>query len=214
MQTISAIVFDLGGVLLDLDQGKTLRAFKRLGVDLEDINLESTVFTEYETGKLSSEDFLQFIQTKLKGHASKEQITEAWNAMLLETTAERFQFLEQLRKTFRIYLLSNTNEIHIRAVHQYLATTFGLDRWNQLFDHQFLSYEMGLRKPDAACYQQVLTQIGKQPQEVLFIDDSHANIRGAAKVGIHTLLATAPLDERMMQQIKDTVKAWHQLQRS
>lgn len=214
MQTITTIVFDLGGVLLDLDQGKTLRAFKRLGVDLEDINLESTVFTDYETGKLSSEDFLQFINTKLKGNASSEQITEAWNAMLLGITAERFQFLEQLRKTFRVYLLSNTNEIHIRSVHQYLSTTFGLDRWNQLFDHQFLSYEMGSRKPDAACYLQVLNHIGKQPQEVLFIDDSHTNIRGATKVGIHTLLATAPLDERMMQQIKDTVKAWHQLQRS
>jgi glucose-1-phosphatase len=207
MHKISTIIFDLGGVLLDLDQGKTLRAFARRGLDLEDVNEASPIFADFETGKISAVDFRHGIRTLFKGNITDTEIDEAWNAMLLDTYEERFNILEGLRKQFRIYLLSNTNSIHIDWVRDYLHKNFGLERWDSLFDKQYLSYEIGLRKPNKDIYEYVLKDIQKEPQECLFIDDSYANIKGAASAGIHTLLALHPLDQEMLSNIKQIISS-------
>lgn len=208
MKKISTIIFDLGGVLLDLDQGKTLRAFQKLGLDLEDVNESSPIFTDFETGKINAADFRQGIQTLSKGVLTYEQIDHAWNLMLLDTTEERFQLIEQLRKQFSMYLLSNTNSIHIDFFRNYIENHFGMARWNNLFDKQFLSYEIGLRKPHREIYEYVLNDIGREANECIFIDDNTGNIRNAASLNIHTLLASKPLDDDMYNNILDTAKAW------
>lgn len=208
MKKISAIIFDLGGVLLDLDQGKTLRAFHKLGLDLEDVNDSSPIFTDFETGKINAADFRQGIQTLSKGVLTNEQIDHAWNLMLLDTTEERFRLLEQLRKNFSVYLLSNTNSIHIDYFRNYIETQFGIERWNNLFDKQFLSYEIGLRKPHREIYDFVLNDIGREANECIFIDDNTTNIRNAGALGIHTILAQQPLDKTMFDNIYHTAKAW------
>jgi HAD superfamily hydrolase (TIGR01509 family) len=211
MKKISTIIFDLGGVLLDLDQGKTLRAFSRLGLDLDDVNESSAIFTDFETGKLNAADFRQGIQTLSKGILSQEQIDASWNLMLLDITEERFRLMEQLRKSFNIYLLSNTNSIHIDYFRNYIDGSFGLERWDNLFDKQYLSYEIGLRKPNRAIYEYVLADLGREATECIFIDDNITNVRNAGAVGIHTIHAQQPLDIKMMQNILDTVKAWQQI---
>ncbi|MES2558492.1 MAG: HAD family phosphatase [Bacteroidota bacterium] len=211
MHKISTIIFDLGGVLLDLDQGKTLRAFSRKGLDLDDVNEASPIFHDFETGKISAADFRQGIKSLFKGEITDAEIDDAWNAMLLDTYESRFTILEGLRKQFRIYLLSNTNSIHIDAVRAYIDKLFGLERWDNLFDKQYLSYEIGLRKPNKDIYEYVLKDIQKYPQECLFIDDSLANVRGAASVGIHTLHAVHPLDQEMLSNIKQIISSWKKL---
>ena len=207
MHKISTIIFDLGGVILDLDQGKTLRAFSRKGLDLEDVNDTSPLFNDFETGKISAADFRQGIKSLFKGNITDTEIDEAWNAMLLDTYEERFSIIEGLQKQFRIYLLSNTNSIHIDFVRNYLSQTFGLERWDNLFVKQYLSYEIGLRKPNEDIYEFVLNDIDKHAQECLFIDDSFANIKGAASIGIHTLQALHPLDQEMLSNIKQIISA-------
>jgi glucose-1-phosphatase len=211
MKKISTIIFDLGGVLLDLDQDKTLRAFNRLGLDLDDVNESSTLFTDFETGNINAADFRQGIQTISKGTLTNEQIDHAWNLMLLDTTEERLRLLEQLRKNYNVYLLSNTNSIHIDYFKTYMESTFGWERWSNLFNHQYLSYEIGLRKPHKAIYEYVLEDIARDAKECIFIDDNITNIRNAAALGIHTILASKPFDLEMANAIHHTAKAWKDL---
>src|SRR6187551_1526853 len=112
MEKISAIVFDLGGVLLNLDQNRTIRAFERYGLDMEKLNEHSSLFNDFETGQITDVDFRQGIKTALKGNITDTEIDVAWNAMLLFIVEERFGLVEQLKSKFDIYLLSNTNSIH------------------------------------------------------------------------------------------------------
>jgi putative hydrolase of the HAD superfamily len=212
MKKISTIIFDLGGVLLDLDQGKTLRAFRRLGLDLEDVNEASPIFTDFETGAINAADFRQGIQTLSKGTLSNEQIDHAWNLMLLDTTEERFKLMEQLRKHFSVYLLSNTNSIHIDFFRNYIDGQFGWDRWNNLFNKQYLSYEIGLRKPHRKIYEYVLNDMGREAHECIFIDDNITNVRNAAALNIHTIHAQKPLDAEMVSNIHHLVKGWKGMQ--
>ena len=120
MTKITTIIFDLGGVILNLDQDRTLRAFKRLGADLDLMNDVSTVFKDFETGRITADDFRNAIITHLKGNVTAAQVDDAWNAMLLDLPVERLTMLENLRKKYRVFLLSNTNSIHIDAFNLYL----------------------------------------------------------------------------------------------
>jgi HAD superfamily hydrolase (TIGR01509 family) len=205
MKKISTIIFDLGGVILDLDQDKTIRAFARAGLSLDNVNDTSTIFNDFETGKINANDFRQGIKTLRKGEITDEQIDTAWNAMLLDMPEERFLLIEKLRKQYNIYLLSNTNSIHIDFFRKYIETAHSLERWNSLFDKQFLSYEISLRKPNKDVYEYVLNDIAREANECIFIDDNLGNIKGAASVGIHTILAKRPLDTDMFNEIRDLV---------
>lgn len=208
MTKITTIIFDLGGVILNLDQDKTLRAFSRLGVELEDIHSNNTVFGDFEIGKINADDFRQCLITELKGQATPEQIDHAWNAMLLDLPAYRLEMIKQLRKRFKVLLLSNTNSIHIGAFHAYLNQTFPELDWMNLFDKVYYSYEIGYRKPNTDIYEFVLKQHNLQPHQALFIDDNKGNLNGAAKVGLHTLWAKNPLDQHMLDEIEEICTAF------
>lgn len=211
MKKISTIIFDLGGVLLNLDQDKTLRAFGRLGLDLDDVNESSSIFNDFETGKLNAADFRHGIKSLKKGEITDHEIDIAWNAMLLETSEERLKLLENLSKHFTLYLLSNTNSIHIQHFRKYIDEHFGLNRWDKLFAKQFLSYEMGKRKPNKDIYLHVLDDIAREADECIFIDDNMSNVRTAAALGIHTIWAKTPLDQVLNENIQTTASAWKKL---
>jgi putative hydrolase of the HAD superfamily len=187
---IKNIIFDLGGVVLNLDQEKTLRAFKRLGANLEELNLESSIFLDLETGKIEADYFLQTIFTMLKGEANKEQITQAWNSMLLELPPHRVEIIRQLKSKYRLFLLSNTNSIHINAVYE----EHGKSIFVELFETVYLSHEIGIRKPDVACYEYVLSHAQLKGAETVFIDDNKSNLKGAEAAGMKTIWAKEPID--------------------
>jgi epoxide hydrolase-like predicted phosphatase len=205
MTKITTIIFDLGGVILNLDQDRTLRAFKRLGVDLEDINEMSTIFSDFEVGKINANDFRQAIMTHLKGNATENEIDAAWNAMLLDLPTERLTYLKFLRKNFNVHLLSNTNSIHIDAFNKYLLDEHPNIDWYAQFDKVYYSYEIGFRKPNKDIYEFVLQENNLKPHECLFIDDLKANLNGAGHVGMHTIWAKNPLDENMLMEIRSLV---------
>jgi len=202
MHKISSVIFDLGGVLLDLDQDKTLRAFNRLGLDLDELNEQSTLFKDFETGKINAADFRQAIQTASRGQLTVGQIDDAWNKMLLFVANQRFDILAKLRKDVKIFLLSNTNSIHIDWFKTYIEEIYGWVNWCALFEHQFLSYETGLRKPNPAIYEHVISTIGIDAKACLFVDDNKANINGAKSVGLQTIWAKNPLNLHLYEQIK------------
>ncbi len=208
MTKITTIIFDLGGVILNLDQDRTLRAFKRLGADLDLMNDVSTVFKVFETGRISADDFRNAIITHLKGNVTAAQVDDAWNAMLLDLPVERLTMLENLRKKYRVFLLSNTNSIHIDAFNLYLKQHHPNLNWFGLFDKVYYSYQIGLRKPDTNIYEFVLNENNLKPHECLFIDDMKANLNGANNIGLHTIWAKNPLDNDMIKEINSLVDSF------
>ncbi len=186
------IIFDLGGVILNINYSLTEKAFRKLGVDNFDLLFsqaqQSHLFDNYEKGFITSTAFRNELNTYLKKNESDEIIDEAWNAILLDLPKERIELLKKVRTTHRTFLLSNTNEIHINTFNKYLQKEFLTNDLSGLFEKVYLSYEIGMRKPDAEIFEFVLRENNLKADETLFIDDSSQHIAAAAKLGLHTYL--------------------------
>jgi putative hydrolase of the HAD superfamily len=189
-QHIDSIIFDLGGVILNIDYQLPVKAFKRLGLDNFQQQFSQAsqqhVFDDYETGKISSEVFLERVKNLLPPDVPLSAIIDAWNSILLDLPEERLHLLEKAAAAHRIFLLSNTNDLHIRSFNSYLSRSFGLPAIDQLFEKAYLSYRMGLRKPDPAIFNFVLEDAGLDPASTLFIDDSIQHIDSAISCGINS----------------------------
>lgn len=185
---IKNIIFDLGGVLLNLDYNRTAEAFKGLGAEtFEKIYSQAKqkqLFDEYEKGLISSDAFRGALIDLIEKGPSPREIDVAWNAMLLDLPQERLLLLEKLKKKYRLFLLSNTNDIHITAYSAYLLETFGFPDLSHIFEKEYYSYRVGKRKPDKEIFELVLSENSLKPVETLFIDDSIQHIEGARQAGI------------------------------
>ena len=194
MQKIENIIFDLGVVLLDIDYNLTRKAFEKLGVaDFDEMYSQATadkLFQNLETGKISEENFYKEFNRCTGLHLSEQEINKAWNAMLLSFREDSLSYLETLTPRFRIFLLSNTNNIHLNCFYQIYHQKERCKSFEQLFDKAFYSFEIGLRKPDVDCYEWVIDDLQIDAGTTLFIDDSINNIHGAGKAGLQTLLLT------------------------
>ncbi|TAL58602.1 MAG: HAD family phosphatase [Bacteroidetes bacterium] len=188
---IKNIIFDFGGVILNIDYKLTENAFAKLGlVDFSTIYSQTTqkdLFDKLETGRISPSEFREDIR-KFIGVASDEEIDNAWNAMLLDLPEERVSLLDEVRKTHRIFLLSNTNEIHYTAFSAYMQDKFKRNIFSDVFEKAYVSHKVKMRKPDAAIFEFVLSENKLKKEETLFIDDSIQHIEGANKLGINTIL--------------------------
>ena len=188
MKNIKAIIFDLGAVILNINYQNTIDGFSKLGVknasSFYSKKAQTNLFNQIETGDITAEKFLAELQ-KETTNASINQVSEAWNAMLLELPENRLALIQSLKKKYSIYLLSNTNTIHIDALKKKIENR----KWRKfcdLFDKMYLSHELGLRKPNAAIFEYILKEQNLKPEEVFFIDDSPEHIEGANKLGIKT----------------------------
>lgn len=127
---IKNLVFDLGGVILNLDTGKTFEAFASLSgkpvTELKVAASQTSFFNDYEKGLLSDSQFREELKSFLGQSLSDQQIDQAWNAMLLDLPQKKLALLEELRKTHRLFLLSNTNNIHLQCFNQIVKETTGL----------------------------------------------------------------------------------------
>lgn len=191
MQKFKNIIFDLGGVILDVDYNLTRIAFEKLGViDFDEMYSQANadkLFQKLETGEITDDMFYKEFNRCTNLHLSDEEIRKAWNAMLLSFREKSLQFLERIRPTYKTYLLSNTNYVHIAAFKETLHQQIGVKTLEEYFDQAFYSCEIGLRKPELACYDWVLKNVDIEPAETLFIDDSFHNIEGAKKAGLQTI---------------------------
>ncbi len=201
---IKNIIFDLGGVLLNINYKKTADAFKQLSFANFDAMYNQfaadQLFEKLETGKVSTKDFFTVLQKVADKPVSEEQIIEAWCAMLLDFRAESFVALRTLSKKYKLYLLSNTNCIHMDAFHQIFENQFGGGFLNDHFTKAYYSHQIGLRKPGSEIYEFVLQDAGIKAQETLFIDDSWNNLAAAKGLGIKThLLLPGERIEQLLQ---------------
>lgn len=186
---IKNIIFDFGNVLFDIDLpriGQSLQAC--LGERFEAAQRQvrdERLFERYETGELTSTGFIEAICRAGAPGLTAEQAVAAWNSIFLSMPRERFRLLEQLRRRYRVYLLSNINELHEHWIAGYLAREHGImDFETRYFERVYYSHRIGLRKPDPACFQFVLTDAGLLPEETLFVDDLEENVAAARRLGI------------------------------
>ncbi|WP_337044843.1 HAD family hydrolase [Emticicia sp. 17c] len=191
-----AIIFDFGNVIINIDIPRTFQAFATLTgkkqAVIEKLVVDNQLFRRYETGQFTDIEFREIVRQTVGFPLSDVEVDRAWNSLLLDIPTERIELLKELRKEYPIYLLSNTNNIHIEASNNYLKKNFGLRHLDELFDRLFLSYEIGMWKPDADIYHHVLETIKLKPHEVLFFDDNHHNIEAAKAIGIQTILVEPP----------------------
>jgi putative hydrolase of the HAD superfamily len=186
------IIFDFGGVIINIDYNLTSEAFRKMGLNHFDEFFskakQNQLFDLYEKGLITSHEFRTELRGAFNNKPAAEQINEAWNAMLLDLPDERIELLKKLKSTHRTFLLSNTNEIHIDKIYKDLKEQKGIDDFADYFEKVYLSYRVKMRKPDAEIFQLVLKENKLNKDETLFIDDSPQHIESAKKLGIPTYL--------------------------
>lgn len=196
MQTVKNIIFDLGGVILNLDFKKTEFAFAALGIGNfnEYYTLQTAIplFENLETGKIKPDIFYDEFRKLVKTELTNNEIMHAWNALLLDFPAERIDWLKEISKRYKIYLLSNTNEIHYNSFINTFKQQIGNYNFDDLFIKAYYSHRIGLRKPSKEIFETVLKNENLQPAETLFIDDSITNIDAAKLTGLQTIHLPSP----------------------
>lgn len=187
-----AIIFDLGGVLLNLDYDLTEKAFISLGMtnfgESYSQLQQTQLFDRFEKGEVSSFHFINQLLDRLPLGTTANQVVHAWDAMILDFPLERLSFLEDLSKKHRIFLLSNTNDLHIDAVRRSLNKAVGHRNLEQYFEKTYFSSAIGMRKPDSEIFEFVCSENKLNPATTLFIDDSPQHVEGAKALGIHAIL--------------------------
>ncbi len=195
---IKNIVFDFGGVIIDIDFWLSINAFIKLGANnFEEVysqSQQSGVFDELDKGNISIDEFCEALKKYLPENVSKPQIIEAWNAILIGIPEPRIRLLENIRKNYRIFLLSNTNVIHYPEYINELKEKYGYKDLSPLFEKVYLSFEVKMRKPDVAFFQLVLDENNLNPEETLFIDDLEQNLPPAQALGMKTFWLQKGLD--------------------
>ena len=190
-KNITTIIFDLGGVLFDIDYSLTQKAFIALGAsDFEkqySQHIQNGLFDDFEKGNISSGHFRKELLKWLPSATTEEQVDNAWNALLIGFPEEKVTLLQNLKTRYRLLLLSNTNDIHLPAVLKMMDTALEPGIMGKLFDKEYYSNKMGMRKPDAEIFQHVLNENKLEAASTLFIDDSIQNVKGADGIGIQTL---------------------------
>ncbi|MFN8356436.1 MAG: HAD family phosphatase [Spirosomataceae bacterium] len=187
---IKNLIFDMGNVIIDIDPPRTMQAFADLaGVELSvvlDKIRETQLFHRHESGQIDEHELRNIFREELNGNWADAELDSCWNALLFPLPKERLHLLESLGQHFKVYLLSNTNAIHLREIDRQAQLLTG-QPYETLFEQLFLSYKMGKMKPHLSIYEQTLADAGILGSESLFIDDVLDNVNAANQAGIHTI---------------------------
>jgi glucose-1-phosphatase len=190
---VNAIVFDLGGVIVDLAVGKTIQSFSNLSglaaAQIREAYLKYPGFFAYEKGEMSDDEFRQMLRSIFSLQVSDEELDASWNAMLVDLPMKKLQWLNRLKDKVQVYALSNTNNIHITYVNEVMLKGGVLDTY---FHKCYYSHQVNMRKPDNEIYHHVLHDAGLKPETTLFLDDNPHNIQAAQRLGIQARLVNHP----------------------
>ena len=193
---IENIIFDFGGVILDIDPMLTVKALEKLGFhDIERLKTREfyeKVIYKFEKGIDTPAVFHDKLRTFLQMDLSDEQLDDAWNALLYDIPEDRIHLIEEVKKRYPVYLLSNSNEIHYGLYVRDLQLRFGYREFDELFDKAYFSFDLHLAKPNEEIYEFVINRHQLNPSKTLFIDDRPENIEGARKTGLKTLHLKPP----------------------
>jgi len=192
MREIKNIIFDLGGVIINLDTQLTIREFNKISsIPFEEVYTQSNqteLFNLFDKGKISDFEFFSKLRKQIRYEGQEADLLYAWNAMLLDVPEERLDILVQMKQNYNTFLLSNTCEPHIAAFENELYMQHGVKNFNDYFDKVYYSCRMGMRKPDKEIFQLVLAENDLVPEETVFIDDSIQHVKGAGECGINAYL--------------------------
>ncbi|HEY5509180.1 MAG TPA: HAD family phosphatase [Paludibacter sp.] len=186
---ISTLIFDFGGVLIDLDMNQSILNFKKLGIENVEKYLsnfgQSGFFMQLEKGEISAEEFRSEIRKMTPNTITDSEIDDAWNAFLVRIPSEKLDIVYELRKKYRVIMLSNTNVIHFPYAEQ---TFFSYKNRsiNEYFDKCYRSYDMKMAKPDTEIFEAILSQEQVAANRCLLLDDGPKNIEQAHKLGLQT----------------------------
>lgn len=207
---IKNIIFDLGGVILNLDMQRTEAAFEALCADTESYLkirqylLESGKFFDIETGQISEDAFIQSFQEANSIKVTDSEVRKAWSAMLLDMPAKRIQLLRRLRQAgYQLFLLSNINSIHLADVYKIIEAEHGDLDFDALFEKPYYSHLIGHRKPNRETFEWVVKDAGVDVENTLFIDDNADNVKTAASIGLQTIHhpANSDLEASLKQKV-------------
>ena len=194
MNNIKNIIFDLGGVLMNIDFQRTFTAFEVIGFrgaerwfQEPEIN---QLCMDFETGVYCSIELRRKFREITGFVCNDAQFDKAWNALLIDFPPERIKRVEEIAMKYKTYLLSNTNPIHARYFNGELDKHFGIESLDHLLDKAWYSHNLGYRKPDERIFHKVLKASHLIPEETLFLDDSELNVKVAASVGLHAIHIT------------------------
>jgi HAD superfamily hydrolase (TIGR01509 family) len=187
-----ALLFDLGGVVIEIDFGRALRHWSSYS-DLTPDQLRAafgfdTAYEKHERGEIEWPQYLQHLRQTLRLTGSDEQIKEGWNAICIAEIPQTLALIGQARKRLPCYGFSNTNRTH--QAHWEAA----FPRVAKAFEKIFVSWELGLRKPERPAFAKVCAEMGVQAGEVLFFDDTGENVDGARVAGLRAVHVTSPVD--------------------
>lgn len=196
LSNIQNLIFDLGGVILNLAPHRTMASFALLANQSE---AEITTayharpeFNAYEKGLMSDAEFRTTLRQLFSVQATDSQLDACWNAMLLDIPMERLRLLEKLKNKYRLFLLSNTNSIHVTHFSKHIEDISGHPTIEPYFHRAYYSHVLKMRKPDHQIYEHVLAENGLQAAQTLFLDDNLSNLQGAREVGIQTFHVEHP----------------------
>jgi glucose-1-phosphatase len=196
-ENIEAIIFDLGGVLLNIDFTLTQNALEQLGMDKPENVFgkyaQKGFFDALDKGLIGEQQLFKHIKKYFKKNISDIKIREAWNAMILDFPKHRIDLLLQLKKKYKVFLLSNTNIIHYDLYAKQLQESYGLT-FDDLFHKAYLSFECGMRKPNAVFFNKVIEEQGLYPPKSIFFDDTEMHIATAIGLNIHAVHVTENTD--------------------
>ncbi|QQT25639.1 HAD family hydrolase [Sphingobacterium spiritivorum] len=197
MQKVKNIILDYGNVIFMIDFMRAQEAFTALGIKNVDQFFahkgHAPLFDAFEKGEITAEAFRQGIRdTADVPHLSDEQIDAAWNALLIGVPEGNHELLLELKGKYRLFLLSNNNEIHYQWILDYLKREYQLEDNTSFFEKDYYSHLMKMRKPNADIFEYVLNTHDLKPEETVFIDDSPQHLDTAAKLGLQTFLLTKP----------------------
>ena len=196
MQGIKNIIFDLGGVLLNVDYKLSEAAFSQIGIEdyksyfKQDYSAE--LFENLEKGTITDTSFYDAFRALFGTSNTNAEIRQAWNAMLGKFIPDNLQILKNAAKQYKVYLFSNTNQIHYECFRNIYFEQFGDNNFDNHFITAYYSHICGWRKPDPQAYINLLEAEGLIAAETLFIDDTGKNIIGANQAGLKTFLLTHP----------------------
>ncbi len=194
---IENVIFDLGGVLLDIDYSATLKALSDLGVkNVEKIYTmaaQSELFDRVDVGAISNEEFRDELRKLADVNITNEQLDAAWCAMLGKFRRESCELLLRLKNRYRTFLYSNTNAIHVPVFERMLGEQLGSNAdIGNYFERHYYSNTLGARKPNPEGFLRIMRENNLAPEHTLFIDDTLGHIKGAQAVGLRTYHLIAP----------------------
>lgn len=179
---INTIIFDFGDVFVNLEKETSIEAFKKLGLNgpNEDLISKNDLF---EKGKISELEFIETFQ-KYIPQAEIEDVRKAWNSIIGEFPLYRLEFLQMLSYKYRLFLLTNTDSVHISHFEHKVGISFFSDFYS-CFEKVYYSYEMGMRKPQPEIFTTILNKHDLSPKRTLFVDDKKENTDIAQSLGLH-----------------------------